>query len=72
MKPDFRLVAGAIHVSFLAPCSQEEKEKPELSRICTDAPAFDRVAFHKDFHSDALAFFRKNILDDRKPQHARS
>jgi predicted dienelactone hydrolase len=36
-KPDFHLATGAIHVSFLAPCSPEEKEKPEFSRICTDA-----------------------------------
>jgi predicted dienelactone hydrolase len=66
-KPDFHLATGAIHVSFLAPCSPEEKEKLEFSRICTDAPSFDRVAFHKDFHSDVLAFFRKSLLERRKP-----
>lgn len=66
-KPDFHLATGAIHVSFLAPCSPDEKEKPEFSRICTDAPDFDRVAFHKDFHSDVLAFFRKNLFDGGRP-----
>lgn len=66
-KPDFHLATGAIHVSLLAPCSPEEREKREFSRICTDAPDFDRVAFHKDLHSDVLAFFRKNILSDGKP-----
>jgi pimeloyl-ACP methyl ester carboxylesterase len=25
---------------------------------CTDAPGFDRIAFHKQFNSDVLAFFR--------------
>jgi predicted dienelactone hydrolase len=60
-KPDFHLAAGAIHVSFLAPCSPEEKEKPELSRICTNAPGFDRVAFHKDFNAAVIAFFGNNI-----------
>jgi predicted dienelactone hydrolase len=63
-KPDFHLATGAIHVSFLAPCSPEETA--EFSRICTDAPGFDRVAFHKDFHSDVLAFFRKE-LDGGRP-----
>jgi predicted dienelactone hydrolase len=66
-KPDFHLATGAIHVSFLAPCSADEKEKPEFSRICTDAPGFDRVAFHKDFHSDILAFFRKTLSEGTKP-----
>lgn len=65
--PDFHLATGAIHVSFLAPCSRDEKEKPEFSRICTDAPGFDRVAFHKDFNSDVVAFFRTNLVDSGKP-----
>jgi predicted dienelactone hydrolase len=29
--------------------------------ICTDAPGFDRVAFHKEFNADVLAFFRANL-----------
>jgi predicted dienelactone hydrolase len=66
-RPDFHLATGAIHVSFLAPCSPEEKHKPEFSRICTDAPDFDRIAFHRDFHSEVLGFFRRNILESGKP-----
>jgi hypothetical protein len=62
-KPDFHLATGAIHVSFLAPCSSKEIEKPEFSRICTDPPGFDRLAFHSDFNSNVLAFFRMNLSD---------
>jgi predicted dienelactone hydrolase len=66
-KPDFHLATGAIHVSFLAPCSPEEKEAPEFSRICTDAPGFDRDAFHKDFNSNVLTFLRKSLSKNEKP-----
>jgi predicted dienelactone hydrolase len=62
-KPDFHLATGAIHVSFLAPCSPKEMEKPEFSRICTDPPGFNRLAFHSDFNSNILNFFRMNLLD---------
>ena len=65
-KADFHLATGAIHVSFLAPCSPEEKQKPEFFRICTDAPGFDRIAFHRDFHSEVLGFFRRSILESGK------
>lgn len=62
-KPDFHLATGAIHVSFLAPCSPKEIAKPEFSRICTDPPGFNRLAFHRDFNSSVLNFFRMNLLD---------
>jgi predicted dienelactone hydrolase len=67
LKPDFHLAVGANHVSFLAPCSGEEKEKPDFSRICSDAPGFDRVAFHKDFDAAVLAFFRASLFGGGKP-----
>jgi predicted dienelactone hydrolase len=28
---------------------------------CADAPGFDRVAFHKEFNADVLAFFRAHL-----------
>ncbi len=64
-KPDYHLVPNAIHFSFLAPCSAAEVRN--FPRICIDAPGFDRVAFHKDFHADMLAFFRKHLLGNEKP-----
>ena len=64
-KPDYHVASNAIHFSFLAPCSPEEKQN--FPRICVDAPGFDRVAFHKEFHADVLAFFRKYLVGDEKP-----
>jgi len=63
--PDYHLVSGAIHFSFLPPCS--ESEAKESSRICTDAPGFDRVAFHKEFNATIFAFLRKHILGAETP-----
>ena len=64
-KPDFHLVPNAVHFSFLARCSP--KEIQEFPRICIDAPGFDRVAFHKAFHADVLAFFRKHLIETATP-----
>jgi len=63
--PDYHLVSGAIHFSFLPPCS--ESEAKISSRICTDAPGFDRVAFHKEFNATIFAFLRKHILGAETP-----
>ncbi len=58
-RPDARIVPNAAHWSFLAPCSSgQARSNP---RICVDAENFDRVAFHKEFNSELLAFFRKNL-----------
>jgi predicted dienelactone hydrolase len=63
--PDFHLASNAIHFSFLPPCSAAEMQ--QSPRICVDAPGFDRVAFHRDFGSAVLSFFRKYLLDAGKP-----
>jgi hypothetical protein len=33
-------------------------KRPE---VCADAPGFDRVAFHKEFNADVLAFFQTHL-----------
>jgi predicted dienelactone hydrolase len=63
--PEYHLVAGAIHFSFLPPCSASETK--EFPRICVDAPGFDRTAFHKEFDANILAFFRKHLLGAETP-----
>jgi predicted dienelactone hydrolase len=40
--------------------------RPEL---CTDAPGFDRAAFHKQFDADVLAFFRAHLTKVRDDNH---
>jgi predicted dienelactone hydrolase len=59
-KPEFHRVAGATHLSFDCPCSEEAKSaNPTI--VCADPPGFDRVAFHKTFNEDLAAFFRKHL-----------
>ncbi|WP_184705493.1 alpha/beta hydrolase family protein [Rhizobium lusitanum] len=63
-KPDFRVVPNARHLSFLTPCpSVKSSTKPS----CSDAPGFDRTAFHKEFNAEVLAFFREHLMDPRQP-----
>lgn len=59
--PDYRIVLGAGHFAFIAPCSAEAaKASPE---ICVDAGAFDRRDFHKEFNADVAAFFRRQLIE---------
>jgi len=61
-KHEYHVVPNSSHFAFLFICP------PALAKndreICTDAPGFDRVAFHRQFNADVLAFFRAQ-LDDR-------
>lgn len=54
-----KLIPGAGHFIFVAPCS------PELTRavpnVCIDPPGVDRVAAHRAINADALMFFRKEL-----------
>ncbi|HKS18727.1 MAG TPA: prolyl oligopeptidase family serine peptidase [Bradyrhizobium sp.] len=65
-RPDYRIVANSAHFSFIAPCP------PELANavpaLCTDPPGFDRKAFHNEFNSAAVAFFRLHLQGDEKPR----
>ena len=54
--PEYHSVAGAAHLSFLAPCGPES---PPL--ICQDPAGFDRAAFHRDFNRAVTAFFRLHL-----------
>lgn len=54
-----RVVAGAGHYVFLAPCSPALAK--EVPVICTDPPDIDRAAVHQQINADALAFFRRTL-----------
>jgi predicted dienelactone hydrolase len=59
------IVPNSGHFAFLAPCPPAmAKARPEL---CTDAAGFDRVAFHKEFDTEVLAFLRKHLGEADKP-----
>jgi predicted dienelactone hydrolase len=57
--PDYRVVPNAGHFAFLAPCSPALAA--QVPPICTDAPGFDRMAFHAEFNNAAIAFFSERL-----------
>jgi predicted dienelactone hydrolase len=64
-KPDYHVVSEAGHFAFLAPCSPGQAKA--VPQFCTDAPGFDRAAFHQAFDAEVLAFFRAHLVDAEKP-----
>jgi predicted dienelactone hydrolase len=54
-KPEYHVVKDAGHLDFLAPCSAALAQVAPA--ICTSAPGFDRVAFHRDFDRSVVGFF---------------
>ena len=58
---EYRVVQNAAHFVFLAPCPPPlTKKRPEL---CTDAPGFDRAAFHKQFDANVVRFFETKVTE---------
>lgn len=57
---EFHFVKDAKHFSYLATCTAKEAEK--FAAICTDAPGFDRVDFHRRLHAEIIAFFKKHLI----------
>ena len=57
--PGIEGTVGSACRQGLIPCGPEPEKRVRV--ICTDAPGFDRVAFHKEFNADVLAFFRANL-----------
>lgn len=58
-QPDFRVVPGSQHFSFLPPCPAELAQS--AAELCSDQPGFDRAAFHADFNAGVLAFFKAQL-----------
>jgi len=59
--PEYHDVPGAGHYSFLQPCPAQLAALPIGAKICTDAPGFDRAAFHQEFNSSVVAFFLEHL-----------
>jgi len=59
-KHEYHVVPNAGHNTFFLCPPALVKAVPES---CTDAPGFDRAAFHEQFNADVLAFFRANLGD---------
>ncbi|MEA3014734.1 MAG: hypothetical protein QOD42_3279 [Sphingomonadales bacterium] len=61
---DFRRVAGAVHLSFLAPCGPESPPQ-----ICQDGEGFDRPAFHRELNRSMIDFFRRHLVESARDLH---
>jgi predicted dienelactone hydrolase len=57
--PDWHPVPGSAHFAFIAPCTPAMAQA--LREICSDPPGFDRAAFHAEFNTQVLAFFRQYL-----------
>jgi predicted dienelactone hydrolase len=58
-KPEYHVVPNAGHFAFLAPCTPAlERVAPE---ICRDPEGFDRAAFHREFNTAVVDFFKAKL-----------
>jgi predicted dienelactone hydrolase len=65
VRPDFRAVPNTTHFAFLAPCPPWLAKR--VPQICTDDAGFDRIAFHRKFDAEVLAYFRAHLAAGPKP-----
>lgn len=52
---DFKLLAGAGHFVFMAPCDDEQRATTPV--LCTDAIGVDREDIHRNLSAEAVRFF---------------
>ncbi len=57
--PDFKLLAGAGHFVFMAPCDSEQLAA--MPTVCTDADGVDREGIHRDLITEAGRFFSQAL-----------
>ena len=57
--PEYHVVPNAGHYDFLAPCSDALTSMAPV--ICTSSPGLDRAAFHADFNSVVVKFFKNTL-----------
>jgi predicted dienelactone hydrolase len=57
--PDFKLLAGAGHFVFMAPCNEDQFIVTPA--LCTDADGVDREDIHRNLISEAGSFFSRTL-----------
>ena len=57
--PEFKVIAGAGHFVFMAPCTDEQMAT--MPGLCTDAEGVDREDIHRDLIEEAGRFFRQSL-----------
>ena len=53
--PDYKLLAGAGHFVFMAPCSDEQRATAPI--LCNDREGVDREDIHRNLSAEAVRFF---------------
>jgi len=67
-----RVIPGAGHFSFLAPCTLGMRTIIAVMRltgtpaVCNDPKGFDRAEFHQKFNRDVIAFFNGTLPESSK------
>jgi predicted dienelactone hydrolase len=57
--PDYKLLAGAGHFVFMAPCSDEQRASAPL--MCNDRDGVDREDIHRNLSAEAVRFFESAL-----------
>ena len=57
--PNYRLLAGAGHFVFMAPCDDEQRE--HMAALCTDPDGVDREGIHLSLQAEAAHFFSRTL-----------
>lgn len=57
--PDYRLLAGAGHFVFMAPCDEEQHAR--MPALCKDADGVDRRHIHHSLQREAALFFSQAL-----------
>ena len=60
VEPEFKVLAGAGHFVFMAPCNDEQKAL--VPDLCTDAQGVDREDIHRNLMNEAGVFFNKTLI----------
>ncbi|TDF84184.1 dienelactone hydrolase [Pseudomonas sp. H9] len=57
--PNYRLLAGAGHFVFMAPCDDEQRE--HMAALCNDPDGVDRENIHLSLQAEAAHFFTRAL-----------
>lgn len=57
--PEFKLLSGAGHFVFMAPCDDDQTLR--MPTLCVDADGVDRIDIHRGLVTDATRFFQEAL-----------
>ncbi|MET3053660.1 dienelactone hydrolase [Pseudomonas alkylphenolica] len=64
--PNYRLLAGAGHFVFMAPCDDEQRQ--HMATLCNDPEGVDREGIHLSLQAEAAHFFSQTLS---RPERAK-